>query len=122
MKILLDHGTPRPLRRELPGHAVATAADQGWERLANGDLLDSAEQEGYEVLITTDQSMRYQQNLAGRRLAIIVLLSGAWPYARSRIEDIRSAIAEAQPGELREVYIPMRDEGERDHRYQRNGT
>ena len=90
--------------------------------MANGDLLDSAEQDGYEVLITTDQSMRYQQNLAGRRLAIIVLLSGAWPYARSKIEDIRSAIAEAQPGELREVYIPMRDEGERDYRHQRNGA
>ena len=110
MKILLDHGTPRPLRRELPGHSVDTAADKGWNRLANGDLIDSAEQDGYEILITTDQNMRHQQNLAGRRLAIIVLLSGAWPYARSRIEDVRVAVAEAQPGDLREVYIPMRGE------------
>ena len=78
--------------------------------MANGDLIDSAEQDGFEILVTTDQSMRHQQNLAGRRLAIIVLLSGAWPYARSRIEDVRAAIADAQPGELREVYIPMRDE------------
>ena len=79
--------------------------------MANGDLIDSAEQDGYEILITTDQSMKHQQNLAGRRLAIIVLLSGAWPYARSRIEDIRAAAAEAQPGELREVHIPIRGEG-----------
>ncbi len=111
MKILLDHGTPRPLRRELPEHSVDTAADKGWDRLANGDLIDSAEQDGYEILITTDQNMRHQQNLAGRRLAIIVLLSGAWPYARSRIEEVRAAVTEAQPGKLREVYIPMRDEG-----------
>ena len=55
--------------------------------MSNGDLLDIAESEGYELLITTDQNIRYQQNLAGRRLAVIVLLSGAWPYARSRIEE-----------------------------------
>ena len=64
-----------------------------------------AEGEGYELLITTDQSMRFQQSIAGRGLAVIVLLSGAWPYARSRVEDIRAAIAEAQPGEWREVRI-----------------
>ena len=79
--------------------------------MANGDLIDSAEQDGYEILITTDQSMRHQQNFVGRRLTIIVLLSGAWPYTESRIEDIRVAVAEAQPGELREVYIPMRNQG-----------
>lgn len=109
LKILFDHGTPRPLGRELPGHSVDTAADKGWDRLANGDLLDAAESEGYELLVTTDQSMRHQQNLAGRQLAIIILLSGAWPYAESRIEEIRAAVAEAKRGELREVPIPMRD-------------
>ena len=81
----------------------------GWDRLVNGDLIGSAEQDGYEILITTDQSMRHQQNLAGRRLGIIVLLSQAWPYAESRLEEIRAAVAEVQPGELREVYIPVRD-------------
>ena len=65
--------------------------------MSNGDLLDIAESEGYELLITTDQNMRHQQNLAGRRLAVIVLLSGAWPYARSRLEEIRAAAAEVQP-------------------------
>ena len=62
--------------------------------MSNGDLLDIAESEGYELLITTDRNMRHQQNLAGRRLAVIVLLSGAWPYARSRIKEIRAAVAE----------------------------
>ena len=105
MKILFDHGTPAPLRRDLHGHTVDTAAEKGWDSLLNGELLDRAEQEGYEALITTDQSMRHQQNLAGRRLAIIVLLRTAWPYVRLRIEDIRAAVAEVQPGELKEVSI-----------------
>ena len=96
---------------DLHGHVVDTAKERGWERLGNGDLLDIAESEGYELLITTDQSMRHQQNFSGRRLAIIVLLSGAWPYTESRVNNIRTAITEAQPGELREVYIPMRGEG-----------
>ena len=73
--------------------------------MSNGDLLNIAEIEGYDLLITTDQSMRYQQNITGRGLAVLVLLSGAWPYARSRVEDIRAAIAEAQPGEWKEVPI-----------------
>ena len=79
--------------------------------MSNGDLLDIAESESYELLITTDRNMRHQQNLAGRRLAVIVLLSGAWHYARSRIEEIRAAVGEAQPGELREVPISIRGEG-----------
>ena len=110
MKILFDQGTPRPLRNFLPEHAVDTSSGRGWSELSNGDLLDVAESEGYDLLITTDQNMRHQQNLAGRRLAVIVLLSGAWPYAQSRVEDIRAAVAEAQPGELREVPIPIRGE------------
>ena len=69
--------------------------------MSNGDLLDIAEAEGYDLLVTTDQSIWYQQDLAGRRLAVIVLLSTAWPYARSRIEEIRAAIDGIEPGELR---------------------
>ena len=111
MKILFDQGTPRPLRNFLPEHTVDTSAGRGWSELSNGDLLDIAESEGYELLITTDQNIRHQQNLAARRLAVIVLLSGAWPYARSRVEEIRAAVAEVQRGELREVPISIRGEG-----------
>ena len=78
--------------------------------MSDGDLLDIAESEGFELLKPTDQNMRHQQNLAGRRLAVIVLLSGAWPYARSRIEEIRAAVAQVQCGELREVAILIRGE------------
>lgn len=105
MRILFDQGTPRPLRNFLPEHTVDTPAPRGWAALNNGELLDMAEHEGYEVLVTTDQSMRYQQNLDGRRLAVIVLRSGSWPYDPSTIEEIRDAVDMAQPGEFQEVQI-----------------
>ena len=94
MKILFDHGTPAPLRNHLREHSVDRSAEKGWELLENGELIRKAEEEGYRVIVTTDQSIRYQQNLAGRRLAIVVLLSTAWPRVRDRTEEIRNAIEE----------------------------
>ena len=111
MRILFDQGTPRPLREHLHGHSVDTAAERGWSGLGNGELIEEAEQEGYEVFITTDQNMRYQQNLTDRRLAIVILLSTAWPYVQPRIEEIRNALEEIRPGELREVPILEMEEG-----------
>ena len=105
MKILFDHGTPAPLRGHVPEHTVDKAAEKGWAELSNGDLLDQAESEEYELLITTDQSIGYQQNLGRRRLAIIVLRSNRWPDVLLRVDDIRAALERIQPGELREVEI-----------------
>ena len=105
MRILFDHGVPAPLRRHLPGHAIDTAADRGWEALANGDLLDRVDEGGYEILITTDQSMQYQQNLAERPFAVLVLMSTAWPNVRERVDDIRAAIDAVRAGESTEVEI-----------------
>ena len=105
MKILFDHGTPAPLRRHLQGHAVDRSAERGRELLENGELIRRAEEEGYEVIVTTDQNMRYQQNLAGRKLAVVVLMATAWPRVRYRTEEIRVAIEEARPGQVREVPI-----------------
>ena len=82
-----------------------TARERGWDSLGNGELIDRADQEGYEILITTDQSMRHQQNLAGRRLSIVVLLSTAWPYVQPSMEKIRAAVDGIEPGEFREVRI-----------------
>ena len=109
MKILFDHGTPAPLRHHLREHSVDRSAQKGWELLENGELIRKAEEEGYEILVTTDQNMRYQQNRSGIRLAIVVLLSTAWPRIRHRTEDIREIIEAIGPGELREV--PIRIEG-----------
>lgn len=105
MKILFDQGTPVPLRRYLVGHSVDTAFERGWSDLHNGELLDRAEAEGYQLLITTDQNLPYQQNLADRRLAILILMSTSWPRLQLRATDIRAAIGVLEPGEVREVAI-----------------
>ena len=105
MKILFDHGTPAPLRRHLREHSVDRSAERGSELLENGELIQRAEEDGYEVIVTTDQSMRYQQNLAGRRLAVVVLLATAWPRIQHRTAEIRAAIEKIRPGELTEVPI-----------------
>ena len=105
MKILFDHGTRAPVRGYIPGHTVDTAAEKGWAELSNGELLDQAASEEYELLITADQSMRYQQNLRRRQIAIIVLRSNRWPDVLMRVDDIRAALERIQPGELREVQI-----------------
>ena len=105
MKVLFDHGTPAPLRRYLPEHSVDRSAENGWDRLENGELIQRAGEEGYDVIVTTDQGMQYQQNLFDRRISIIVLLTTAWPRIQHRTEEIRAAIEAVPPGELREVPI-----------------
>ena len=106
MRILFDKGTPRPLRRRLFGHEVETAVERGWDTLANGVLMDRAEEAGFEVLLTTDQSIRYQQNMANRQIAVVVLMNTSWPLIARNTEVVRIALEELQPGELREVPIP----------------
>lgn len=106
MKLLFDQGTPAPLRTLLPEHSVDTLAERGWSEKDNGDLLDLAEGDGYDVLVTTDQNLRHQQNLEDRQLAIVVLLATAWPQVRLRAEAIRTAIREVRAGQLHEVPIP----------------
>lgn len=81
MKVLFDQGTPVPLRRQLAGHTIDTVYEQGWSKLTNGRLLTIAEQAGYDVLVTTDQNLRYQQDLRGRRLAML-------PSSRDRIAQV----------------------------------
>ena len=105
MKVLFDHGTPAPLRRYLPEYSVDRSAENGWDRLENGELIQRAEEEGYDVIVTTDQGMRHQQNLSDRRISIVVLLTTAWPRIEHRTEEIRAAIEAVAPGELREVSI-----------------
>jgi hypothetical protein len=105
MKILFDQGTPVPLRRHLNGHAISTAFEQGWSTLLNGQLLDAAERAGFELLITTDQHLRYQQNLHDRRLAILVLGTTSWPRIRQHIATIQTVVERVTVGAYHE--IPM---------------
>lgn len=105
MRILFDQGTPVPFRQHWTSHVVDTAFERGWSTLRNGGLLAVAEHERYDLLITTDQSLRYQQPLAARPLAIIVLLSTSWPRIQWRIEAIQAAVERTGPGGYEEIAI-----------------
>ena len=102
MRILLDQGTPASLRHELTGHGVSTAYEKGWAALKNGELLKAAEAE-FEALVTTDKNLRYQQNLAGRKLAILVLPTTSWPKIQLHIAEVVAAVNQLRPGEFREL-------------------
>lgn len=107
MLILFDHVTPRGIARYLLGHTVIKAKDRGWDTLTNGDLLAEAEQAGFDVLVTADKNMRYQQNLRGRRLALVVLNTPRWPVVRLHLEKIAAVVNAATPGSYAEVDIPF---------------
>jgi hypothetical protein len=102
MRIVFDQGTPAPLRRALLGHVVATAFELRWFDLANGALLQHAEAQ-FDLLITTDQNLHYQQNLSGRRLAILVLPTTSWPEISQHEAEVLTAVNTIQAGEYREL-------------------
>lgn len=103
MRVLFDQGTPQPLRRELRGHSVDTVYERGWSALNNGDLLMTAEHAGYDLFVTTDQNLRYQQNLTGRRLAILVLTTTSWPKIRPHVARVQDAIDAMSEGSYLEI-------------------
>lgn len=107
MRILFDHGTPFPLRASLTGHSITRTQDLGWDRLGNGALLTEAEQAGFALLLTTDKNIRYQQNLAGRTIAILVLGTSQWPVLRLHVQRIAAAVNAVTPGSYTEVAIPF---------------
>ncbi len=103
MRILFDQGTPAPLRRHLRPHPVDTTAERGWSAVSNGELLKLAEDEGYEVFITTDQNLRCQQNLSGRSLGIVVLMAASWPRMKQHVPEILAAASRVRAGGYEEV-------------------
>lgn len=106
MRILFDQATPLPIRAYLDPHEVRTASQQGWATLKNGDLLTAAETAGFEVLLTTDKNLRYQQNLEGRKIAVVVLGRQQWPQVRGYVQRIVDAVNSAAPGSYIEIEIP----------------
>jgi len=106
MLVLFDHSTPAPLSSYLVGHTVIDARARGWDRLSNGDLLVEAERAGFEALVTADKNMRYQQNLKGRKIALVVLGTPRWPALRMHVDLIAAAVNAATPGSYAEVEIP----------------
>jgi hypothetical protein len=101
VRILFDQGTPVPLRHALPLHEIVTAFERGWDLLQNGELLREAEAAGCDAIVTTDRNLRYQQNLGGRRLAVLVLLTTNWPLIRRHTDYVANAVNALTPGRLR---------------------
>jgi|ERR1039458_5164397 hypothetical protein len=108
MLILFDQATPVPLRPYLKGHTVRTAAQQGWDRLKNGDLLEAVEEAGFDMLLTTDKNMRYQQNLVGRKIAVLVLGQQNWSLLLPHVQLVVDAVNAITPGNYAEVEIPFK--------------
>jgi hypothetical protein len=102
MKIFFDHGTPAPLRHALIDHVVSTAHEMAWTELDNGALLKAAEAQ-FDALITTDQNLKYQQNLRGRHLAILVLPTTSWPKIRGRESEVVAAVNALRAGDFIEL-------------------
>ena len=94
MLVLFDSGTPR---------------GRGWEESANGELIDAAEQAGFEVLVTTDKNIHYQQNLKARKIALVVLQHSQWPMVKLVVGSIVAAVNSALPGSYLEVEVPFKD-------------
>lgn len=105
MKILLDECVPWPMHRSLGGHECRTAQQCGWGGIKNGSLLQLAEKE-FDLFITSDQNLRYQQNLAGRRIAILELSTNKLRRIEAAAEMIQAAVSAIQPGEFRHLEVP----------------
>jgi hypothetical protein len=105
MRILLDECVPWPMHKLLAGHECTTAQKRGWGGIKNGDLLRLAEGE-FDLFVTSDQNIRYQQNLAGRRLPILELSTNDLRRIRAAAPEILAAIVAIQPGEFQHLGIP----------------
>ena len=107
MKILFDNGTPKPIARTLNGHDVKFARQIGWHELENGELIQQAEAAGYDMLLSTDKNIRYQQDLSGRRIELVVIGNSPWPMVRQHLDKISEAVNASTPGSYIEVFIPF---------------
>ena len=103
MRILFDQGTPIPLRAFLIVHTVRTVTQEQWSTLQNGELLTVAEAAGFDVLLTTDKNIRYQQDLEVRKIAIVVVGQQQWPALRAHVTRVVEAVNGAVPGSYTEV-------------------
>lgn len=105
MRILFDNGVPKPIARSLPGHEITFARRIGWHELQNGELIQRAEDAGYDVLLSTDKNIRYQQNLSGRTLALVILSNSQWPVVKRYVDRIGAAVNACTRGSYVEVQI-----------------
>jgi hypothetical protein len=102
MRVLLDECTPRPLRKVLSGHDVFTVEMAHLKGVENGDLIKAADG-CFDVLITADKNLRYQQNLSGRKIAIVELPCNSWPRLKPCVAEILAALSICTPGAYIEI-------------------
>lgn len=102
MRVLIDECLPRPLKSRLVGHDYRTVQEMGWDGVKNGRLLLLAEQD-FEVFLTGDKNLRYQQNLATRQIAIVLLPTTHWPTIRLQVSVIQAVMDTVQPRQFIEV-------------------
>lgn len=107
MRILLDHNVPAPLRYAFQGHQVETAYERGWAELVNGDLIEAAEANGFDLLITTDKGIRHQQNWNRRRISLLVLSTNDWTQIRRAQGKVVAAVNSICATTITEVEIPL---------------
>ena len=105
MRVLFDHNVPHKMRRHLEGHEVFTAEEMGWAELENGELLRAAETGGFRLMVTCDQNISYQQNMAGRRLALVVLSTNNWNILKMNLGPVLRAISAAEMGSFQ--FVPV---------------
>ena len=103
MKVFLDENVDHRLGKHLGVHEVITASFRGWDGLKNGKLLEAADGDGFDVLVRGDQTLHYEQNLAGRRLAIVVSSSIEWRIIKDYLHEILGAVNVATPGSVQAV-------------------
>ncbi len=115
MRIVFDKNVPIGLRRFLSGHEVSTFVEMQWHpQIENGELLTAAEEAGCDVMVTADQNIRYQQNLTGRKLALVVLGSNLWPMVREHAAAIAAEVGRATPGSYHFIPMPLPPKRPRD--------
>ncbi len=104
-RVLFDVNVPRPASCRLIRHAVEFANERGWRELTDGDLLTAAERDGFDAMPTLDSNLRYQQNLAIHRIAIVALPTNAWPVIRDNPDPVIRAVDAASPGSYPDVRL-----------------
>ena len=107
MRVLFDKNVPHGVRQFLDHHQVETVDERGWERISNGELMEAAEADGIEVVITADQNIVYQQNLNERKIALVVLGSNIWPVVRAYAAAIAAQVEAATPGSYAFIEMPV---------------
>ena len=98
MRIVFDQNVPRALGQFLIGHQVTRSAEMGWQELKNGDLIKAAEEKKFDLLVTCDRNLEYQQKVEGRKIAIVALSTNNWRVIRSRVREVVQAVDGARLG------------------------